>query len=61
MKWTKLKDASPDIDVVGEKVLIYRIVNTSQKSMGMTIYDTKFTKHCNPDETWWMQLPKAPV
>lgn len=61
MKWIKLKDRKPSIDIDGEKVLVYRIMNESQASMSISILDTNMIKHSNEDETWWMALPDKPI
>jgi len=60
MKWIKLKDRIPNVNIDGEKILIYRILNKAQEEMEISIFYTKMVKHCNPDETWWMTLPEKP-
>ena len=60
MKWIKLKDRKPSIDVDGKKVLLYRLLNEGQKELSISIHDTVMTKYCNEDETWWMALPDEP-
>lgn len=60
MKWIKLRDRKPVPEIDGEKVLIYRITNESQRSMSMDITDTKLLRYSNEDETWWMSLPEEP-
>jgi len=59
--WIKLKDKQPNVLDNNEKVLLYRIMNDSQSSQCITIHETAMVKHCNPDETWWQMLPKAPI
>jgi hypothetical protein len=58
-KWISVKDELPDAKQVGEKVLLYRETNDSQKSLTITVYDTRLVKHCNP-ATYWMLLPNPP-
>lgn len=57
MKWIKLKDRRPDINIDGNKVLLYRLTNEGQKDMSISIHNTNMMKHCDPNETWWMALP----
>ena len=61
MELIKLSDLCPDVSIHGEKILIYRIMNESQESIGFSIHDTRMIKYCNPDETWWMPLPEKPT
>ena len=61
MKWIKLKDRKPSIEVDGEKILVYRIMDESQASMSISILDMNMIKYSNEDETWWMALPDKPV
>jgi hypothetical protein len=61
MKWIKLKDKIPDINIDGQKILIYRITNSGQSQQAMSIHDTDKVKYCNKDETWWMPLPEIPT
>jgi hypothetical protein len=61
MKWIKLKDRKPSCEIDGDKILIYRILNESQDSMSVSIFNTKMIKHSNEDETWWMSLPDEPI
>ena len=58
--WVALSERQPTIEADGEKILVYRIMNDSQKSLSITVYDTYSTKFCDKNETWWMQLPKPP-
>jgi len=60
MRWIKLKNREPDINIDGKKVLICRIVNESQAMQAIAIHDTHMVKYCNHDETWWMCLPELP-
>lgn len=60
MTWIKLIDKCPTAEEVGEKVLMYRIMNDSQEKQAITIHETRMIKYCNPEETWWMRLPCAP-
>ncbi len=52
--------ALPEVEKVGEKVLLFRRSTYSQKAQEYSIYATIMVKHCNPDETWWMPLPDSP-
>lgn len=61
MKWIKLKDRKPSVDIDGEKILIYRVLNENQKSMSISIYATNMTKLCDENDTWWMALPNSPI
>jgi len=61
MKWIKLKNRKPSVEIDGEKILIYRILNSGQEDMSISIHDTKMVKYCNEDETWWMALPDKPL
>ena len=61
MKWIKLSDRMPSIEIDGDKVLVYRVLNEGQKSMAMSIIDTRMLKHSNPNETWWIALPDKPI
>lgn len=58
--WVSVSEKLPTIEDNGKKVLIYRIVNDSQSSLAISIHETIMVKHCNPNETWWMELPKPP-
>ncbi len=59
--WVACSDKLPTVEKNGRKVLIYRIMNDSQVSLAISIYETSMVKHCNVNETWWMELPKPPV
>jgi hypothetical protein len=61
MKWIRLKDKKPSLEIEGKKILIYRILNDNQESISISIFDTAMIKHCNKDETWWMALPDKPL
>ncbi len=58
--WVAVSEKLPTIEDNGQKVLIYRIVNKNQESLAISIHDTNMVKHCNPNETWWMELPEPP-
>lgn len=60
ISWVAASEKLPSVEQNGNKVLIYRIINYSQKSLAISIYETSMVKHCNVDETWWMELPKPP-
>lgn len=58
--WVKCSDRLPDT-TNGEKVLLYRVTNDSQRLTSMVVHDTSLVKHCNPTETWWRELPEPPT
>jgi hypothetical protein len=58
--WVLVSDKLPNVEQNGNKVLLYRIVNASQNSLSITIYDTSMVKYCDINETWWMELPSPP-
>ena len=61
MKWIKLKDRQPDIDIDGDKILLYRILNSGQEAMSISIFSTRMTRCCDEETTWWMSLPVKPI
>ena len=61
MKWIKLKDRKPSIDIDGKKILLYRLTNDSQRELSTTIFETNMVKFCDENETWWMALPNEPL
>jgi hypothetical protein len=60
ISWVAASEKLPSVKQNGNKVLIYRIMNDSQESLAISIHETSMVKHCNVDETWWMELPKPP-
>jgi hypothetical protein len=60
ISWVSCSEKLPSVEQNGRKVLIYRIMNDSQASLSISIHDTSMVKHCNVNETWWMELPKPP-
>jgi len=60
ISWVAASEKLPSVEQNGNKVLIYRIMNDSQESLAISIYETSMVKYCNVDETWWMELPKPP-
>ena len=60
ISWVAASEKLPSVEQNGNKVLIYRIMNDSQESLAISIHETNMVKHCNPNETWWMELPKPP-
>jgi hypothetical protein len=60
ISWVAVSDKLPTVEDNGQKVLIYRIMNDSQSSLAISIHETNMVKHCNPNETWWMELPEPP-
>ena len=59
-KWVSCKDELPDAKKVGNKVLLHRKMNDSQKEMEITVYATFLVKHCDPETTFWQHLPEPP-
>lgn len=55
--WIKLSDKKPNVKEHGDSVLVYRIPTDGQCAMSICIYDTAMIKHCDKNETWWMELP----
>jgi hypothetical protein len=60
ISWVLVADELPTLEQNGKKVLIYRIMNDSQASQAISIYDTSKVKLCDANETWWMELPAPP-
>lgn len=60
-KWTKVSDELPETTTNGEKVILFRLGNDSQKSNQVTIYDTIMVKYCDPHETWWKPIGDLPL
>ena len=60
-KWIKLCDEFPTPDKNGEKILICRILNETQSNQNPSIFQTDKIHLCNPDETWWIEIPKSPT
>jgi hypothetical protein len=60
ISWVACSEKLPNVEDNGQKVLIYRIMNDSQASLSISIHETSMVKHCNVNETWWMELPKLP-
>ncbi len=58
--WVACSEKLPTVELNGQKVLVYRIMNDSQASMATSIYETSMVKYCNVNETWWMELPEPP-
>lgn len=60
INWVAASEKLPSVEQNGNKVLIYRIMNDSQSSFAISIHETNMVKYCNPNETWWMELPEPP-
>ena len=60
ISWVAASEKLPSVEQNGNKVLIYRIMNDSQSSLAISIHETNMVKYCNPNETWWMELPEPP-
>lgn len=58
MEWIKVTDRLP-LESDGNKVLIYRNMNDSQRALQISIHDSSMVKYCD-ENTYWMQLPKPP-
>ena len=61
MKYIKLSDQTPTIEQHGEKVLIWRIMNKEQRDQNPSIYPVSMLRLCDPNETWWSELPDEPI
>lgn len=61
MKWIKLADRMPDEKIDGEKVLILRVLGSTQESQAVSIHPVDKIKHCNPEETWWVAIGDFPA
>jgi len=59
--WIKLKDKKPNAQEVGDKVLLFRIMNDSQMSQSVTIHETYMVKFCDENETWWQPIEPTPL
>ena len=57
--WISVKDRLPDLVNDGEKVLLFRTVNESQRGLQITVHDTFLVKHCEKD-SFWQPLPPPP-
>ncbi len=51
-EWVSVKDRLPTIEEQGEKVLIYREMNESQKLLSYSVHDTSMVKYCDKDTHW---------
>ena len=60
ISWVFANDKLPTVEENGKKVLLYRIMNDSQESQSVSIHETSMVKHCNKEETWWMEIPSLP-
>ena len=59
--WIKLVTKQPNTIDNGERVLLYRINNIQQKNNEITVHETIMVKHCDPNETYQMELPEKPI
>lgn len=59
-EWISVNDRLPESCSVGNKVLLFRLVNESQSALSITVFDTNMVKYCSPSESWWMPLPDKP-
>ena len=60
ISWVAVSEKLPTVEDNGQKVLIYRIMNDSQSNLAISIHETNMVKYCNPNETWWRELPEPP-
>ena len=60
-EWISVEERLPTVDDADEngKVLVYRTVNESQKSIAKSIYDWNFAKYLDKG-SYWMPLPSPP-
>ena len=56
-KWISVEDELPEKNKVGEKVLLWRMLNSNQQDQNPSIYNTDLVKYCDPKETHWQPLP----
>ena len=57
--WVSGEDRLPDVKKDGNKVLLFREMNESQKALSMCIHDTSMIKYCEKS-SYWMPLPAPP-
>jgi hypothetical protein len=50
--WISVEDRLPTREEYGEKVLIYREMNDSQKLLAYSVHDTSMIKYCDKDTFW---------
>jgi hypothetical protein len=55
IEWVSVEDRLPTLEEHGEKVLIHRLMNDSQKLLAYSIHDTLMVKYCDKD-TYWKPL-----
>ena len=58
-EWISVEDRLPT-ELDGNKVLIYRNMNDSQKALQISIHDSSMVKYCD-NNTFWMPLPTNPI
>jgi hypothetical protein len=51
-EWVSVEDRLPTLEEHGEKVLIHRLMNDSQKLLAYSVHDTKMVKYCDKDTFW---------
>ena len=58
--WVSVEDRLPDVKKDGNKVLLFREMNESQKALSICVHDTSMIKYCEKS-SYWMPLPAPPV
>lgn len=58
--WVSVEDRLPDVKKDGNKVLLFREMNESQKALSICVYDTSMIKYCEKS-SYWTPLPAPPV
>jgi hypothetical protein len=56
-EWVSVEDRLPTLEENGEKVLIHRLMNDSQKLLAYSVHDTKMVKYCDKDTFWKTLTP----
>lgn len=57
--WVSVEDRLPDVKKDGNKVLLFREMNESQKALSIGVHDTSMIKYCEKS-SYWMPLPEPP-
>jgi hypothetical protein len=52
-------DRLPDAKINGDKILLFRDTNESQKGLSISVFNTIFVKYCETS-SYWMPLPAPP-
>ncbi|RIV50898.1 hypothetical protein D2V93_08485 [Flagellimonas taeanensis] len=60
MKWTKVSERLPSVEIDGEKVLLYKTIEGREEAESMFIIDTTLIRHFWMGDNYWMSLPYRP-